>query len=92
MKKLMILLLTLVLLLSACAQPGKTPTQPADGAYPMTLTDMAGRSVTLNAKPEKLVSGYYISTSALIALGLEDNLVGVEAKADKRAIYRLSAP
>ena len=92
MKKLMILLLTLVLLLSACAQSGTVPTQPSEEAYPMTLTDMAGRTVTLNAKPEKLVSGYYISTSALIALGLEDNLVGVEAKADKRAIYRLSAP
>ena len=92
MKKVMILLLTLVLLLSACAQSGTVPTQPSEEAYPMTLTDMAGRTVTLNAKPEKLVSGYYISTSALIALGLEDNLVGVEAKADKRAIYRLSAP
>lgn len=60
--------------------------------YPITLTDQAGRTVTLESEPQKIVSGYYISTSALIALGLQDSLVGIEAKADKRPIYRLSAP
>lgn len=67
-------------------------TAPQDSYYPVTLTDQAGRLVTLEGLPEKIVSGYYISTSALIALGLEDSLVGIEAKADKRPIYRLSAP
>lgn len=60
--------------------------------YPITLTDHAGREVVIEDEPEKLVSGYYISTSLLIALDLDDRLVGVEAKADKRAIYRLAAP
>ncbi|MCQ2470047.1 MAG: ABC transporter substrate-binding protein [Ruminococcus sp.] len=60
--------------------------------YPLTITDQAGREVVIEKKPEKLVSGYYISTSALISLGLRDKLTGIEAKADKRAIYRLSAP
>ena len=60
--------------------------------YPVTLTDQAGRAVTIAEEPEKLVSGYYISTSLLIALNLEEKIVGIEAKADKRAIYRLSAP
>ncbi len=60
--------------------------------YPVTLTDQAGREVTIESQPETLVSGYYISTSLLIALGLEDNLVGIEAKADTRPIYQLSAP
>lgn len=60
--------------------------------YPITLTDQAGREVTIAEEPEKLVSGYYISTSLLIALELDDKLAGIEAKADKRAIYRLSAP
>lgn len=64
---------------------------PSD-LYPMTLTDQAGREVTLEKAPERIVSGYYISTSLLIALGQADKLAGVEAKADKRAIYRLSAP
>lgn len=57
-----------------------------------SLTDQAGRSVTIEAVPERLVSGYYISSSALIALGLEDKMVGIEAKANKRPIYALSAP
>ena len=60
--------------------------------YPVTVTDQAGREVTISQEPQKLVSGYYISTSALIALGLQDKLVGIEAKADKRPIYSLSAP
>lgn len=60
--------------------------------YPVTLTDQAGRKVTIEKEPTKVVSGYYISTSLLIALGQKDKLVGIEAKADKRAIYKLSAP
>ena len=60
--------------------------------YPITVTDQAGREVTITEEPQRLVSGYYISTSALIALELDAKLVGIEAKADKRAIYRLSAP
>lgn len=56
------------------------------------LTDQAGRTVEIASVPERIVSGYYISTSALIALGLEDKMVGIEAKANKRAIYALSAP
>lgn len=67
------------------------PTVPAT-SYPITLVDQAGRSVTIAAKPERIVSGYYISTSAIIALGLKDKLVGIEAKAGSRAIYKLSAP
>ena len=103
----LLLCLAMVLSLTACGQSGETQpavsetvipetsapetTIPA-GHYPITVTDQAGREVTIEQAPERLVSGYYISTSALIALDLEDRLVGIEAKADKRAIYRLSAP
>lgn len=67
--------------------------QEADAPhYPITLTDQAGREVTIEKEPQKLVSGYYISTSLLIALNLDEKMVGIEAKADKRALYRLSAP
>ena len=83
MKRIVALLLSLILLLSTAAV--------AEG-YPLTVTDQAGREVTIEQAPEKLVSGYYISTSLLIALGLDDQMVGIEAKANKRAIYRLSAP
>ncbi len=87
MKKLLSLILCLVLLfsLAACsAGTGKGKTQ--------TLTDQAGREVAIPQNPETLVSGYYISTSVLIALGVQSKLVGVEAKADKRPIYALAAP
>lgn len=68
------------------------PETTAVSSYPLTLIDQAGREVTIEKKPERIVSGYYISTSAFMALGLRENLVGIEAKADKRAIYKLSAP
>ena len=66
--------------------------EAAETTYPVTLTDQAGREVTLEAEPETIVSGYYIPSSLLIALGLKDKMVGIEAKAGKRAIYKLAAP
>lgn len=84
MKRLLSLLLALCLLLSlsVCAL----------GEGEIALTDQTGRQLTLAQTPEWIVSGYYISSSALVALGLEDKLVGIEAKADKRPIYARSAP
>ena len=60
--------------------------------YPITLTDQAGREVVIEEEPQRLVSGYYISSSLLIALDLDEKMVGIEAKANKRAIYTLAAP
>ncbi len=57
-----------------------------------TITDHAGRQVEVTGDYKKIVSGYYISTSMLVALGLEDKIVGIEAKAKKRPIYKLAAP
>lgn len=102
MRKLIALLLVLTMMLSfaACGQtanpaettgnPAETPAAPTH--YPVTVTDHAGREVVIEEEPQKLVSGYYISTSLLIALDLDEKLVGIEAKADKRAIYKLAAP
>lgn len=64
----------------------------AEAAFPVTVTDAAGREVTIEEAPQALVSGYYITTSMLIALGHADKLVGIEAKADTRPIYALAAP
>lgn len=44
----------------------------------------------MNAPAQKIVSGYYISTSACIALGLKDRMVGIENKIIP--IYDLAAP
>lgn len=60
--------------------------------YPMTIVDQAGREVILESKPESLVSSYYITTSALLALDLKDEIKGVESNPEKRNIYNLCAP
>lgn len=56
------------------------------------FTDAAGREITLDKPAERIVSGYYITSSMLIALGVKDQTVGIEAKADKRPIYKMAAP
>lgn len=104
----LLLAIAMVLSMAACAKPTETASVPAEtteqteasetveetaaAAYPLEITDHAGRTVVIEKEPERIVSGYYISTSTVIALGLSDRLVGIEAKAAKRAIYKLSAP
>ena len=106
MKKTLSMLLALAMVLSFAGCAGKDAPAPEFPApevvepevsqpvshYPVTVVDQAGREVVIEEKPVKLVSGYYISTSLLIALDLEQQLVGIEAKAGKRPIYKLSAP
>ncbi|WP_434309445.1 ABC transporter substrate-binding protein [Hominifimenecus sp. rT4P-3] len=58
----------------------------------ITLTDQGGRQVTLEKPAESVVSCYYITSYAMISLGLTDHLVGVEDNADKRPAYSLLAP
>lgn len=105
-KRLISLLLCLVLVLSmAACSPKETKTddtnqtgQTADvnttdtAGQEIVLTDQAGREVKLDAPAEKIVSCYYITTYACLALGLKDKLVGIESKADKRPIYGMAAP
>lgn len=81
-----LLAVCLLFMLSGC---GKTQDSKTSD---ITITDQAGRVVTLDQPAEKVVSGYYIATSTLIGLGQEDTLVGVEMKADKRMIYQKAAP
>lgn len=59
---------------------------------PIVLIDQAGREVTLDGPAQTIVSSYYITTYASIALGVEDRLVGIESKADSRTIYQMAAP
>ena len=95
MKKFIVLLLVILLLFSfsACkpAVPDKNGSAVSD-IYPVTVTDHAGREVMIEKEPQKLVSCYYITTSLLMALGLEDQIVGIEDNPDYRPIYALSAP
>ena len=58
----------------------------------ITVIDQDGRTVTIPQPVERIVSGFYISTTACIALGIADRLVGIEARAEVRPIYALSMP
>lgn len=69
----------------------KTPAAEPATAFPLTVKDQMGNEVTLEAPAERIVSGYYISSSTCIALGLKDKLVAVEEKIDNRPIYKLAA-
>lgn len=103
MKKLVAVLLAIVLTFSfaGCSNIQNEQTTNNDTAtssvedtqvtYPVTVTDQAGREVVIEKEPKTIVSGYYIATSILISLGQKDKFVGIEAKADTRNIYKLSA-
>lgn len=87
MKRIIALICCIVIsvgLFSGCASVEKK------GA--ITVTDQTGRTCTIEKPAERIVSGYYVSTSACIALGLKDKIVGIEEKSDKRPIYGLAAP
>lgn len=58
----------------------------------IVLTDQAGREVTLEGPAQTLVSCYYITTYATIALGVDDRVVGLENKPESRPIYQMAAP
>lgn len=73
------------------AVEGTTVSQEENSYYPITLTDQAGRTIVIEEEPEKLVSCYYISTSLLIALDLDDKMVGIENGAEKRKLYQEAA-
>ena len=75
------------------SQTDEDQTGQADVNQPRrTVVDQVGRAVEISDPVERIVSGYYISSSACIALGLSDRMVGIEAKAASRPIYALSAP
>ena len=103
MKKILSLLLAFAMVLSmaGCSQSGNdevaasNPTEAstnASGYYPVTVTDQAGREVTIASEPQRIITAYYITSSLLIALDLDERIVGIENNPEKRAIYGLSAP
>ncbi|NLK20711.1 MAG: ABC transporter substrate-binding protein [Epulopiscium sp.] len=85
--------LVIILFLGGCLAPSKKgEVETENTSYPLIITDQLGREVTIEEEPERIVSGYYISTSLLIALDLQDQIVGIENKPEKRPIYKLAAP
>ncbi len=103
-----LLCLTMMVSLAACAAPAPDETQSSqtrpsgtllpttdpteEGSTLITVTDQAGREVTLEKPAQTIVSCYYITTYATMALGISDRILGLEKKADSRPIYHMAAP
>lgn len=74
------LLLILALAISAgCAgrKPAPAPQQPP-GPFPLTVADGLGRSVTIKAEPQRIISLAPSCTEIVFALGLGGRVVGVD--------------
>lgn len=98
LKKGLALLLSVVMVftVTACGkEENKNTTSSSSSsaqAQTITLTDQAGREITLDEPAETIVSCYYITTYATIALGISDRVIGLEKKAESRPIYQMAAP
>jgi len=57
--------------------PAKEPTATTESAFPVTITDDAGREVTLEAEPESIVSLAPANTEMLFAIGAGGRVTGV---------------
>src|SRR6476660_6385754 len=84
----LLLLSTLFGVANAFAQA--TPVNPTCAAtpvaavttYPLVITDDAGRSITIARAPARIVSIAPSNTEILFALGLEEQVVGVDTYSD----------
>jgi iron complex transport system substrate-binding protein len=56
-----------------------TPLAAEPAAFPLTITDDAGRQVTIERSPTRIVSIAPSNTEMLFALGLEERIAGVDS-------------
>jgi iron complex transport system substrate-binding protein len=78
------LALGLALVVSACASGAAPPAHPSSssGAFPITLKDDDGATVTIKAPPRRIVTFAPSNTEIVFALGLGSRLVGLSGKFD----------
>ena len=86
-RKLLVALGLMALIVAGCAPkatptpvpptPTPIPSTPMPAPYPMTITDMAGRKVTIEVEPQSIVSLAPSNTEILYALELGDKVAGV---------------
>jgi iron complex transport system substrate-binding protein len=87
-----LLVLLLLLFVSACAEGTSTASRPSPpeespqaspvDAFPVTITDDDGVSVTIEEEPERIVTFAPSATEIVFALGLGDRVVGVSGPFD----------
>lgn len=74
-----LLVLAVFIAASASAQPGR---EPGGGAFPLSVTDDLGRTVVLEAPPQRIVSLAPSHSETVCALGACGRLVGVDRHSD----------
>jgi iron complex transport system substrate-binding protein len=67
---------------SVAAETTTTVGAPAEGTFPVTVVDDNKSSITISAKPVRIVSTAPSNTEILFALGLADRIVGVSSLDD----------
>ncbi|RLI30084.1 MAG: cobalamin-binding protein [Candidatus Hecatellales archaeon] len=79
-QKLLVFLVLLTLCLSVIQLASVTPAIAQ--SFPVTITDDAGRTITIQSEPQRIVSLAPSLTETLFALGLGDKVVGVTEYCD----------
>ncbi len=72
----LILLVVIVSVFSGCSKAQPVPPPATSTTFPITVSDDTGRSLTIDKKPEKIVSLAPSNTEILYALGLGGKVVG----------------
>ncbi len=67
---------------TATTAAASTAAEPAEGTFPVALTDDNGTGATIEAKPMRIVSTAPANTEILFALGVGDRVVGVSSLDD----------
>jgi len=88
--RLAVLAVAAVVAVSGCASREQASTEkpPADSSFPVTLTPAEGDPITLDARPERIVSLSASNTEILYAVGAGRQVVAVDEQSD----YPDSAP
>lgn len=73
--------LPLAFLLAACGAPTAAP-PAATAAFPLTITDDVGRTVTLTAPAARIISLNNAHTETLFAIGAQDRVLAVDPFSD----------
>lgn len=87
---LLLVLVTLVGMMSACTSTVETTSSPTTSveAQTITVTDQTGVAVTLPAHPQRVVSVYPMSTIIIYSLGGQAKLVGIDSNSPGNAVLQ----
>jgi len=97
MKKILIFILTISITIAgftffaAVACDNGSGENDSPETWPRTVIDHLDREVTIIAPPQRIISGFAMPTSALLALGLQDRIAGTELFRETRPIFALAA-